>query len=167
MSASPADEVVRLAFGLATALTAAQFDKINRRDVNSFSVVSDRGIRLWDVRTLSSDPESKYVNLRRLLAYIEGSIESGCRWVVFEPNGERLRAAVRQMIDNFLHSEWRRSGLLDERPERASFVSCDRTTVIEDDINTGRPVCLVGVKPVKPDEFVVVCIGLQTADRTD
>ncbi|MCW2760613.1 MAG: phage tail sheath protein [Marmoricola sp.] len=32
----------------------------------------------------------KYVNVRRLLMYVERSIEHALQWVVFEPNGEPL-----------------------------------------------------------------------------
>ncbi len=40
----------------------------------------------------SSDPEWKYVNVRRLFIFLEHSIDKGTQWVVFEPNDERLWA---------------------------------------------------------------------------
>lgn len=39
----------------------------------------------------SSDPDWKYVNVRRLYIYLEHSIDSGTQWAVFEPNGDRHR----------------------------------------------------------------------------
>lgn len=164
--AAPADEVVRLAVGLATKLTNAQQDQLNQRNINCFRVGPGQGIHLRGARTLSSDPEWKYVSVRRYLAYLERSIDSGCRWAVFEPNDERLWAAVRQVIEDFLHGEWRSGGLLGDRPERAFFVHCDRTTMTQNDVDAGRLVCLIGVAPLEPAEFVVVRIGLWTADHT-
>ncbi|MGH3031857.1 MAG: phage tail sheath C-terminal domain-containing protein [Gaiellaceae bacterium] len=47
-------------------------------------------------------PEWKYVSVRRLVLFIEGSIDRGTRWAVFEPNDEPLRRAVRSSIEGFL-----------------------------------------------------------------
>ena len=41
---------------------------------------------------MSSDPEWKYVNVRRLFIYLEHSIDKSTQWAVFEPNNERLWA---------------------------------------------------------------------------
>ena len=56
-------------------------------------------------------------------------------------------------------------GLLGAKPEDAFFVRCDRTTMTQDDIDNGRLVCLIGVAPVRPAEFVIFRIGQWTADR--
>jgi phage tail sheath protein FI len=48
-------------------------------------------------------------------------------------------------------------------PEEAFFVKCDRTTMTQDDIDNGRLICLIGVAPVKPAEFVVFRIAQWTA----
>lgn len=41
---------------------------------------------------------------------------------------------------------------------------CDRTTMTQDDLDTGRLVCLIGVAPTRPAEFVIIRIGQWTAD---
>jgi phage tail sheath protein FI len=66
------------------------------RGINCFRFFEGRGYRLWGARTISSDPEWKYVNLRRYFAYLERSIDKGTQWAVFEPNGEALWANVRR-----------------------------------------------------------------------
>ncbi|MEA2441523.1 MAG: uncharacterized protein QOH76_2947 [Thermoleophilaceae bacterium] len=124
-----------------------------------------RGTRLWSAVTLDPDPEWKYVNVRRLLIYLERSIDKGTKWAVFEPNGEPLWAAVRAAVGDFLTKEWRAGTLKGARPEEAFFVRCDRTTMTQDDLDNGRLVCLIGVAPLKPAEFVIVRIGQWTADR--
>ena len=122
-------------------------------------------IRLWGARTISSDPEWKYVNLRRYFAYLERSIDKGTQWAVFEPNGERLWANVRRTVEDFLLNEWQNGALLGDKPEKAYFVKCDRSTMTQNDLDNGRLVCLVGVAPLRPAEFVIFRIGQWTADR--
>jgi phage tail sheath protein FI len=34
----------------------------------------------------------------------------------------------------------------------------------QDDIDNGRLICLIGVAPVKPAEYVIIRIGLMTAE---
>ena len=57
------------------------------------------------------------------------------------------------------------SVLLGDKPEKAYFVRCDRTTMTQNDLDNGRLVCLIGLCPVKPAEFVIFRIGQWTADR--
>jgi hypothetical protein len=105
--------------------------------------------------------------MRRLMIFIEASIDRGLQWVVFEPNTEALWAHVRRSIANFLTVVWRNGGLEGTKVEEAYFVKCDRTTMTQTDIDNGRLICVVGVALVKPAEFVIVRIGLWTAHAED
>jgi phage tail sheath protein FI len=160
---APANEVVNLAIGFETLLNKAQQDVLNPLGVNCFRFFEDRGFRLWGARTVSSDPEWKYVNLRRYFAYLEHSIDKGTQWAVFEPNGELLWANVRSTIEDFLLNEWQMGALLGDKPEKAYFVRCDRTTMTQNDLDNGRLVCLIGVAALRPAEYVIFRIGQWTA----
>jgi phage tail sheath protein FI len=162
---APANEVVRLAIGFEKTLNKAQQEVLNPEGINCFRFFEGRGFRLWGARTTSSDPEWKYVNLRRYFAYLEHSIDRGTQWAVFEPNGEALWANVRLTIQDFLFNEWVSGALLGEKPEKAYFVKCDRSTMTQNDLDNGRLICLIGVAVVKPAEFVIFRIGQWTADR--
>lgn len=162
---APANEVVRLAIGFEKTLNKAQQEVLNPEGINCFRFFEGRGFRLWGARTTSSDPEWKYVNLRRYFAYLERSIDRGTQWAVFEPNGEALWANVRLTIQDFLYNEWVSGALLGEKPEKAYFVKCDRSTMTQNDLDNGRLVCLIGVAVVRPAEFVIFRIGQWTADR--
>jgi uncharacterized protein len=164
---APANEVVSLAIGFEKILNKAQQDILNPLGVNCFRFFEDRGFRLWGARTISSDPEWKYVNLRRYFAYLEHSIDKGTQWAVFEPNGELLWANVRRTISDFLLNEFQNGALLGDKPEKAYFVRCDRSTMTQNDLDNGRLVCLVGVAALRPAEFVIFRIGQWTADRTN
>ncbi len=161
---APANEVVTLALGFEKLLNKAQQEVLNPEGVNCFRYFEGRGMRLWGARTASSDPEWKYVNLRRYFAYLERSIDKGTQWAVFEPNGERLWANVRRTISDFLLNEWQTGALLGDKPEKAYFVKCDRSTMTQNDLDNGRLVCQVGVAPLRPAEFVIFRIGQWTAD---
>jgi hypothetical protein len=161
---APANEVVNLALAFEILLSKSQQDVLNPDGINCFRFFEGRGMLLWGARTISSDPEWKYVNLRRYFAYLEHSIDRGTQWAVFEPNGERLWANVRRTIEDFLLNEWQMGALLGDRPEKGFFVRCDRTTMGQNDLDNGRLVCKIGVAVVKPAEFVIFRIGQWTAD---
>jgi uncharacterized protein len=118
-----------------------------------------RDIRVWGARTLSTDPLLRYINVRRLLLFIEESIDEGTQWVVFEPNDEPLWARVRASVRNFLLLVWRSGALQGLREEDAFFVKCDRSTMTQADVDAGRLICRIGVAPVKPAEFVIFRIS--------
>ncbi|HKV10080.1 MAG TPA: phage tail sheath subtilisin-like domain-containing protein [Thermoanaerobaculia bacterium] len=162
---APANEVVETAIGLETLLNKSQQDILNPLGINCFRFFEGRGYRLWGARTISSDPEWKYVNLRRYFAYLEHSIDKGTQWAVFEPNGDLLWANVRRTIEDFLLNEWQNGALLGDKPEKAYFVKCDRSTMTQNDLDNGRLVCLVGVAALRPAEYVIIRIGQWTADR--
>lgn len=161
---APANEVVTLALGFEKQINKAQQEVLNPEGVNCFRYFEGRGMRLWGARTMSSDPEWKYVNLRRYFAYLERSIDKGTQWAVFEPNGERLWANVKRTISDFLLNEWQSGALLGDKPEKAYFVKCDRSTMTQNNLDNGQLVCLVGVAALKPAEFVIFRIGQWTAD---
>jgi uncharacterized protein len=168
---APANEVVRGITGLTRSLNKEQQDILNPYPVN-INVIRDfrtnnRGLRVYGGRVITSDSDWKYVNVRRLIIFIEASLDRGLQWVVFEPNAEPLWARVRRSIANFLTLLWRNGALEGTKPEEAYFVKCDRTTMTQTDIDAGRLIVLVGVAPVKPAEFVIVRIGLWTAQADD
>lgn len=163
---APANEVVRDATNLEFPITKGRQDILNPRGVNCIRDFrpDGRGLRLWGARTMSSNPEWKYINVRRLFIFVEESIEQGTQWVVFEPNDAPLWAQVRRSIVNFLIRVWKSGALMGLTQDEAFFVKCDRTTMTQDDIDNGRLVCYIGIAPVKPAEFVIFRIGQKTAD---
>jgi hypothetical protein len=162
---APANEVVRGAIGFQSLINKAQQEVLNPEGVNCFRFFEGRGFRLWGARTISSDPEWKYVNVRRYFAYLERSIDRGTQWAVFEPNGEALWANVKETISDFLYNEWKNGALLGSDAKSAYFVRCDRSTMTQNDLDNGRLVCKIGVAALKPAEFVIFQIGQWTGDR--
>ena len=164
---APANETVTGALGLQRDVRFGEQEVLNPLGINCIRALPNRGIRVWGARTLSSDPEWKYVNIRRYFLYLEASIDRGTQWAVFEPNGERLWANIRTTVSDFLYNEWISGALLGTKPAEAFFVRCDRSTMTQNDLDNGRLICLVGVAALKPAEFVIFRIGQKTADSRD
>jgi len=163
---APANETVRGILRFSRNVNKGEQDVLNPEGINCLRFFEGRGYRVWGARTISSDPEWTYINVRRLFIYLEHSIDRGTQWAVFEPNNEELWLKIRLTIEGFLYDVWRSGALLGARPEDAYFVRCDRSTMSQSDLDNGRLICLIGVAPTKPAEFVIFRIGQWTADAS-
>ena len=162
---APANEVIRGINEIAQDVTKREQDMLNPKNINVLRFFPGRGNRVWGARVVTSDSAWKYINVRRLFIFVEESIQEGTQWVVFEPNDEPLWARVRQSITNFLTTVWRSGALQGLSAEEAFFVKCDRSTMTQDDIDNGRLICIIGIAPVKPAEFVIFRIQQKTLDN--
>ncbi len=166
---APANEVVRGILGFETALTKGEQDILNPINLNCMRDFrsENRGLRIYGARVVTSDPEWKYINVRRLLLFIEQSLDTGLQWAVFEPNEQPLWDTVKQSITGFLTTVWRSGALEGAKREEAFFVNIGYgVTMTQDDIDNGRLIVEVGVAPVKPAEFVIVHISQKTREAT-
>jgi len=156
---APANEVILGANGLGFQVTQAEQGDLNKNGVNCIRSFPGRGIRIWGARTLSSDPEWRYLNVRRLFNWVSESILEGTQWAVFEPNDERLWSQLRIASSNFLTRVWRDGALLGGTPDQAFFVKCDAETNPPEMIEAGQVTVQIGIAPVKPAEFIVFQIS--------
>lgn len=161
---APANEVVRSCVGLDVQFNKGEQDLLNPRGVNLIRAFPGMGIRVWGARTLSSDGSWKYINVRRLFIFIEESIKANTNWAVFEPNDEVLWVRIQRTIEVFLTGLWRGGSLAGTTPDEAFFVNVGRSTMSQDDIDNGRLICVIGVAPVKPAEFIIFRITQKTGD---
>lgn len=158
---APANETPRGVIGLAYDCNFREQELLNPRGINCIRTFPNRGIKVWGARTLV-EPEKtdwRYINVRRLISYIEKSIELGTQWVVFEPNDQDLWARVRRTVNNFLERLWREGALFGASPEQAFYVKCDEEINTPETMLLGRLYVEVGVCPVRPAEFVVFRIS--------
>lgn len=160
---SPAglEATVAGAVGLATELTDVQQGNLN---TNPKSVCVIRrfpasGIVVWGARTLSSDPEWRYISPRRMVIFLRVSIFNGIQWAVFQPNDEPLWAQLRLNLNSFMNTLFRQGAFQGSTPSEAYFVKVDQETTTQADIDNGVVNILVGFAPLKPAEFIVVKIS--------
>ncbi|MGA8532761.1 MAG: phage tail sheath subtilisin-like domain-containing protein, partial [Candidatus Tumulicola sp.] len=161
---APANEVVLDALDFERQITFGEQATLNPLGINCLRYFPDRGNRVWGARTASSDSEFMYINVRRMMIYLEHSIDNSTQWAVFENNGPDLWARVKDAVDSFLYNEFVEGRLLGTSPAQAYFVRCDRTTMTQNDLDNGRMICLIGVALLKPAEFVIFRIGQKTSD---
>lgn len=152
---APANEVVRGAISLDLNITKGEHDILNPIGVNCIRAFPGQGIRVWGARTLSSDAEWRYLNVRRLFNFIEKSILLGTNWVVFEPNDAALWDRVRRTITMFLRRVWQSGALFGATPAEAFFVKVDAENNPPENRDAGILTIEIGIAPVKPAEFVV------------
>lgn len=161
---APANEVVKACVGLDCQFNKGEQDLLNPKGINLIRAFPGQGIRVWGARTTTSDASWKYVNVRRLFIFVEESIKANTNWAVFEPNDETLWVRVQRTISVFLTGLWRNGSLAGTSPEEAFFVNIGRNTMSQDDIDNGRLICVIGIAPVKPAEFVIFRITQKTSE---
>ncbi|MBX3350861.1 MAG: phage tail sheath family protein [Nitrospira sp.] len=139
---------------------------LSSQGINCLRPVLDR-IVVWGAHTLDGRDELgsewKYINVRRFALFLESSIREGLTWVALEPNEEPLWTKVRQVVEQFLLGQWKHGALSGTKPDEAFFVNCDQTTMTQQDVEQGRLVCLIGVAPIRPSEFIMFQIVKETA----
>ena len=128
---------------------------LNPIGINALRYFPERGNRVWGARTLSSESDWKYINVRRLFIYVEASIDDGTQWVVFEPNDEPAMGRIRQTISDFLTTTWLQRSAAGGDRGGGVLRQMRPTTMTQDDIDNGRLICVIGIAPVKPAEFVI------------
>ncbi|HKQ05846.1 MAG TPA: phage tail sheath subtilisin-like domain-containing protein [Blastocatellia bacterium] len=153
------------AVGLAADISDTQQDFLNPIGMNVIRTFPGSGIVVWGARTLGtrSDPEWRYIPVRRTAIFLEQSIYNGIQWAVFEPNDDDLWANLRLNIGSFMLVQFRAGAFQGKSPSEAFFVKCDNTTTTQADIDLGIVNILVGFAPLKPAEFVVLKFSQKTA----
>ncbi|OLP16634.1 phage tail protein [Leptolyngbya sp. 'hensonii'] len=161
---APANEVPRGVSGLAYDCNFREQELLNPIGINCIRPFPGRGIRVWGARTLVEPDitEWRYISVRRLISYIEKSIELGTQWAVFEPNDQDLWERVKRTVNNFLTGLWREGALYGSSPSQAFYVKCDEELNTPDTMILGRLYVEVGVCPVRPAEFVIFRVSQWT-----
>jgi len=135
---------------------------LNPLGLNCIRTFPVYGPVLWGARTLvGADAQAnqwKYVPIRRMALFLEESLYRGTQWVVFEPNDERLWAAIRLNVGSFMQTYFLKGAFQGQTPDQAYFVKCDGETTTQTDIDNGIVNILVGFAPLYPAEFVVIQI---------
>jgi hypothetical protein len=155
---------------LAVSLTDSENGELNPLAVNCLRDFPVTGKVVWGARTLAGSDQAasewKYIPVRRTALFIEESLYRGTKWVVFEPNDERLWSQIRLNAGAFMHSLFRDGAFQGQTPRDAYFVKCDKETTTQNDVNRGVVNIVVGFAPLKPAEFVVIKIQ-QIAGRIE
>ncbi|HET9058298.1 MAG TPA: phage tail sheath subtilisin-like domain-containing protein [Acidimicrobiales bacterium] len=158
---APANETIAGCLDVEYPVTKTEQSLLNPIGINCIRPFGTRGIRVWGARTLASDTDWRYINVRRLFNMVETTILDGTQWAVFEPNDVKLWEGVKRTLTGFLSGLWRDGALFGSSPDQAFYVKCDAETNPPQSIDEGKLVVEVGIAPVKPAEFVIFRISQQ------
>jgi phage tail sheath protein FI len=158
---APANDTIRGVLDIERPITQNEQSLLNPIGINCIRPFGTRGIRIWGARTLASDSDWRYINVRRLFNMIESTILVGTQYAVFEPNDVDLWEGVKRTLNAFLRGLWSAGALFGASADQAFYVKCDAETNPPESIDEGKLVVEVGIAPVKPAEFVVFRISQQ------
>jgi phage tail sheath protein FI len=151
----PAGELIELAVDTVFPVDDIAHGDLNDGQVNAIRV--QRGIRVLGDRTLSStDPEWLYLNVRRLVLFLEEQLVAQLAWTVFEPNGPQLFGELDRVTRGLLEEVWHNGMLAGATRDQAYSVRCDPSVNPPGDVAAGQITCLIVLKPPPPAEFVVI-----------
>jgi uncharacterized protein len=156
----PANEVLEGVCDVREQLDDRAHGALNDNGVNAIRAIPARGVLVLGARTLDPDMRWRYVNVRRLFTAIEEALDEQMQWLTFEPNNPRLWREIDRVVSGFLERLYRQGMLDGETSEQAYSVRCDESTNPPWETDDGRVICVVGLQPPYPAEFVVVRIGV-------
>ena len=160
---APANLPIETAQDVALRVTEDHIGLLNAESVNTFRL--QRGVRPWGARTASSDPQWRYIPIRRLFIMLRRSLESGFAWSTFEPNTPRTWDQVKRRTESFLTDLYTIGMLAGGNAGEAFFVKCDAENNPLEQVDNGLLVCDIGVAPVAPAEFIMISL-VQTMSGT-
>jgi uncharacterized protein len=152
---APANDTIRGLLDVERAVTQNEQSLLNPIGINCIRPFGTRGVRIWGARTLASDSDWRYINVRRLFNMVEATIHDGTQWAVFEPNDMALWEGVKRTLTGFLRGLWSAGALFGATADQAFYVKCDAETNPPDVVEAGQVICEIGICPVKPAEFVI------------
>jgi len=150
----PANLPIVGAVDLSVRVTEDHLGALNAEAVNSFRI--SRGIRPWGVRTASSDPDWRYINVRRIFIMLRRSLDVGMAWVPFESNDKGTWDNITSKTKAFLATLFQKGMFAGGNPEESFYVKCDAETNPPLAVDNGRLVCQIGVAPVIPAEYIMI-----------
>ena len=156
---APANGELFWAEDVTVAINDDQQAILNPEGINCVRAFPGRGIRVYGARTISSNPDWRYINVRRLMSMIEKAVDESTQWAVFEPHDFNLRRSLILSVSGFLETIWRQGALVGGSPEEAYYIKCDDTNNPPEIVDQGKIITDIGVAPTHPAEFIVFRVG--------
>ena len=152
---APGNEIIRGCLGPVTLLNDTEHGMLNEVSINAIVNIPGNGPTIMGARTLSNNTQWRYINVRRLLLYVEKSIQNATRFAVFLPNNPSLWATVKRQVSDFLHTVWRNGALFGATPGQAFMVKVDEELNPPSVRALGQLIIEVVLYPVTPAEYIV------------
>jgi uncharacterized protein len=161
---APANETITGAVAVERPMTDADQAQLNEPGVNGLRSFKGSPPVVWGARTLAEDRSFQYVNVRRLMIFLEESLRSSLGTAVFAPNDIRLWKRLDRTIRAFLTRVWRDGALFGATPDDAFTIQIDEQNNPEEDRRNGVLNIWIFVRPTYTAEHIFVQIGLLVGD---
>jgi hypothetical protein len=152
--AGTVDGALQFLLGLEYVATQGERDLVYPNKINPLISSPQTGFAVWGGRTISIQPQWKYINARRLFMFLEKSIFNDTFWIVFEDNGPGLWSRITIQLSGFLNFLFSERYFAGSTPSQGFFVVCNEDNNTAATINQGQVIVDVGAAPHKPAEFV-------------
>lgn len=156
---APAGVLIPGAVGIRHKVDEEIFQTMYSAGINGMKRIPGQGIKIWGARTLASDPNWRYINVRRTFSILSTAIKEGMGWAVFEPNTDGLRKRIVRHVSAFLIDMWRKGYLAGKTSEEAFFIQCDSELNPPENIDAGIITTMIGLCISKPAEYIVVTLN--------
>ena len=157
---APANQLVRGAVALDYTLNDTEQGQLNHSNINAIRTFPGTPPLVWGARTLTNGTQWQYVNVRRLVSYIEDSLIQGLRWAVFAPNNTALWKGLERSITEFLTRIWEAGALFGATAKDAFYVQINEELNPPAVRDLGEVIAEIGLAVTRPAEYVVLRIGL-------
>ncbi len=155
---APANCIIQGAVGLSKRITQNELAVLYEKNINVLKYFPGSGVKIWGAKTLSTEYDWRYINVRRTFSKISAAIRQGTQWAVFEVNDKNLRKRLVRQVSGFLLDLWMKGYLAGSTAEQGFYVRCDEELNPIENIDNGILTFEVGVAIVKPAEFFQVTI---------
>lgn len=146
--------------GLEQDISETNHGDLNVMGINCIRIVdravgTQSGALVLGARTLSSTLDFRYINVRRMMTYVEKSVKGLAKPYLFRNNGPRLWSELTSTIESFLDQRFANGELAGNSASEAFFVKIDATTNTADNIRQGILVGEIGLALLRPAEFII------------
>jgi phage tail sheath protein FI len=121
------------------------------------------GIALQSDVTASPDPAWRSGGASRLMSALIRAARLTGESVLFDGNGPAVWTRVRRSLEDLLEAFWRQGALAGSSAADAFSVRCDRSTMTQNDIDNGRLLVEIGVRPAASIERITVVLNLASS----
>ena len=131
--------------------TDADIGQLYDRNINTSKSIIGTGSVMWGQKTAQLKASAlDRINVRRLLVYLENTIEPTLQAFLFELNTDRTRSRITSIVDSFLNGVQGAGGVT------GYTVICDSSNNTPDVIDNNQLFCDIYVQPSRVIEFITL-----------
>ena len=156
---APANQRLKWVQELDCDISAPEQSVLDPAGISCLRTLAGRGLMVYGARTMSSEGNLCYLNVRRLLLAIRRTLRAELQWVAFEPADAALQEFVTIAVTGYLTALWQQGSLAGTTPDEAFLVRADDEVNPPQDAASGHFFVDVAVAVVLPAQFIIVRIG--------